>query len=205
VAYALAGIEQADQGGITFKGEELQGKQFAEFIKRGICLIPEDRDLVGLISSMSVGGNISLASLSKISTGPVLKLTNEKSIAEHYIGMLNIVSQGVNQEVRYLSGGNRQKVMLAKWLFFGMELFIMDQPTQGVDVGAREEIHHIMNDLIGKGKAIIMITSDLDELMNMSHRIIVMSKGQVVAQLETQKTTQEEVLSFAIGKSVKEG
>jgi ribose transport system ATP-binding protein len=205
VAHALGGIIKVDNGRINFKGEELQSKQFSEFIKRGICLIPEDRDLVGLISSMNVAGNVSLASLSKISFGPILRLANEKTIAESYINMLNIATQGVNQEVRFLSGGNRQKVMLAKWLYFGMDLFIMDQPTQGVDVGAREEIHHIMNDLISRGKAIIMITSDLDELMNMSHRIIVMSKGQIVANLETPKTTQEEVISFAIGKSVKTG
>lgn len=205
VALALAGIERVDEGKIIFKGEEIQDKSFNEYIKRGICLIPEDRDLVGLISLMNVAGNISLASLKKISRGPLLRLLLERQTAEKYVDILNITTQGVTQKVKFLSGGNRQKVMLAKWLSFGMDLFLMDEPTQGVDVGAREEIHRIMKDLVNEGKAIVMITSDFDELMNMSHKIIVMSKRQIVAVLNTSQTTQEEVLSFAIGKSIETG
>jgi ABC-type sugar transport system ATPase subunit len=201
VMRALAGIEKADSGRIIFEGDEFQNRAFTDYVKHGICLIPEDRDLVGLISSMSVASNISLASLRKISHGPFLRLSKEKEIAQNYIDVLNITTRGLHQEVRYLSGGNRQKVMLAKWLTIGMELFLMDEPTQGVDVGSREEIHRIMKELLIKRKAIIMISSDLDELMNMSHRILVMSKGQIVARLDTTQTTQEEVLSFAIGKS----
>jgi ABC-type sugar transport system ATPase subunit len=201
VARALAGIETVDEGRIIFKGEEMQNYPFSEYIKRGICLVPEDRDLVGLIAPMNVAGNITLASLKKLSCGPLLRLLCEREVAEKYVRVLNIATQGIGQKVKFLSGGNRQKVMLAKWLAVGMELFLMDEPTQGVDVGAREEIHHIMQDLVHEGKSVIMITSDLDELMNMSHRIIVMSKGQIVARLDTSQTTQEEVLSFAIGKS----
>jgi ABC-type sugar transport system ATPase subunit len=205
VALALSGIERVDEGKIIFKGEEIQDRPFNEYIKRGICLIPEDRDLVGLISLMNVAGNISLASLKKISRGPLLRLLLERQAAEKYVDILNIATQGVTQKVKFLSGGNRQKVMLAKWLSFGMDLFLMDEPTQGVDVGAREEIHRIMKDLVNEGKSIVMITSDFDELMNMSHKIIVMSKRQIVAVLNTSQTTQEEVLSFAIGKSAKTG
>jgi len=109
--------------------------------------------------------------------------------------------KSIFQEVKYLSGGNRQKVMLAKWLCLGIEVFIMDEPTQGVDVGAREEIHRIMKHLLNEGKAVVMVSSDLDELMNMSHRIAVMNRGRIVACLTTSQTTREEVLSFAIGKS----
>ncbi len=201
VMRALAGIEKAESGRIIFKGDEFQDRAFADYVNSGICLIPEDRDLVGLISSMSVAGNISLANLRKISCGPFLRLSHERELAKNYIDVLNITTRGIHQEVRYLSGGNRQKVMLAKWLTFGMELFLMDEPTQGVDVGSREEIHRIMKELLIKRKAIIMISSDLDELMNMSHRILVMSKGRIVARFDTARTTQEEVLSFAIGKS----
>jgi ribose transport system ATP-binding protein len=114
---------------------------------------------------------------------------------------LDIQANSVHQEVMYLSGGNRQKVMVAKWLCRGIEVFIMDEPTQGVDVGAREEIHRIMKDLVNEGKAILMVSSDLDELLNMSHRIIVMKEGLIVAVLRTAETTREEVLSLAIGKS----
>jgi len=129
-------------------------------------------------------------------------LVKEKQVAQEYVQSLDIQLRSMNQKVQYLSGGNRQKVMLAKWLCSGVEVFIMDEPTQGVDVGAREEIHQIMKELVDKGKAILMISSDLDELMNMSHRIIVLNKGRIAAQLVTSQTTQEEVLSHAIGKSV---
>jgi ribose transport system ATP-binding protein len=115
---------------------------------------------------------------------------------------LSIQAKNIRQEVRYLSGGNRQKVMVAKWLCRGVEVFIMDEPTQGVDVGAREEIHRIMKHLIDEGKSIAMVSSDLDELMNMSHTILVMKDSHIVAELKTSETTREEVLSFAIGRKV---
>jgi ABC-type sugar transport system ATPase subunit len=201
IVRALAGLETVDEGRILFRGEDITRKRFGEFIRMGICLLPEERDLRGLISSMSVAANITLASLGKISNGPFLRLLHEKKVASSYVEALNIVTRGVQQEVQFLSGGNRQKVMLAKWLCMGMELFLMDEPTQGVDVGAREEIHRIMMKSVEDGKAIIMVTSDLDELMNMSHRIMVMNKGRVTAWFTTSETTQEEVLSFAIGKT----
>jgi ribose transport system ATP-binding protein len=199
VLRSLAGLEEVDEGRIAFHGEELAGKPFLDYMQRGICLSPAERDSKGLVSIMSVAHNISLASLKKISLGPLLNLGFERKIALSFVDRLNIVLRNVYQEVQYLSGGNRQKVMLAKWLCLGMELFLMDEPTQGVDVGAREEIHGIMKNLIEQGKAIVMVTSDLDELMNMSHRILVMNKGRATALLMTPETEQEEVLSFAIG------
>ena len=199
VLRCLAGLEELDAGRIAFRGEELTGRPFRDYMHRGICLSPAERDLRGLVSIMSVAQNISLASLKKISLGPVLNLGHERKVALSFVDRLNIVLRNISQEVQYLSGGNRQKVMLAKWLCLGMELFLMDEPTQGVDVGAREEIHEIMKDLVEQGKAIVMVTSDLDELMNMSHRILVMNKGRATALLKTPETSQEEVLSFAIG------
>ena len=196
---SLAGLEDVDEGRITFLGEDMAAKPFLGYMERGICLSPAERDLKGLVPVMSVAKNISLASLKKISLGPLLNLGYERRIALSFVDRLNIILRSVTQEVQYLSGGNRQKVMLAKWLCLGMELFLMDEPTQGVDVGAREEIHRIMKNLIEEGKAIVMVTSDLDELMNMSHRILVMNKGRASALLTTVETTQEEVLSFAIG------
>jgi len=196
---AIAGLEDVDEGRIAFGGEDMAGKSFLEYMRRGICLSPAERDSKGLVSIMSVAQNISLASLKKISRGPLLKLGYERKIARSFVDRLKIVLRSVSQEVQYLSGGNRQKVMLAKWLCLGMELFLMDEPTQGVDVGAREEIHEIMKKLVEQGKAIVMVTSDLDELMNMSHRVLVMNKGRATALLATPETSQEEVLSFAIG------
>jgi len=202
VVQAMAGIDNIDKGELIFHNEEIQGKPLEEIIRMGICFIPQERDRIGLISSMSVAGNTTIASLPEISRGPLLNLSYENKLSERFIKTLAIQAKSIHQEVKYLSGGNRQKVMVAKWLCRGVEVFIMDEPTQGVDVGAREEIHRIMKQLVSEGKAILMVSSDLDELMNMSNRIVVMNKWKIVANLNTSETTREEVLSFAIGKSV---
>jgi ABC-type sugar transport system ATPase subunit len=200
VLRALAGLEPISQGRILFKGEHMQGKRLVDFIGRGICFVPGERDQTGLILGMSVAGNTTLANLNAVTHGPLMDLRQERALAEGYVRQLDIQAKSVDQEVQYLSGGNRQKVMLSKWLCLGLEVFLLDEPTQGVDVGAREEIHRIMTRLVAEGKGILMVTSDLDELMNMSHTIAVMSKGRVVAYLETQKTTREEVVSYALGQ-----
>jgi len=201
VVRAMAGIDKIDGGALLLEGKEIQGRPLESFINEGICFVPEDRDSIGLISCLSVAGNTTLASLPKISRGPLLYLSYENELANTFVKTLDIQTNSIHQEVMYLSGGNRQKVMVAKWLCRGIEVFIMDEPTQGVDVGAREEIHRIMKDLVSEGKAILMVSSDLDEIMNMSHRIAVMKEGVIVAVLQTAKTTREEVLSLAIGKS----
>ncbi len=196
---ALAGIEPISAGRILFKGEEIQGKGLAEFIARGVCFVPGERDQAGLILSMSLAGNTSIANLDGVTRGPLLDLAEERAVAERYVQALDIQAKSVLQEVQYLSGGNRQKVMLSKWLYRGLDVFLLDEPTQGVDVGAREEIHQIMKQLLDEGKGMIMVTSDLDELMNMSHVIGVMNQGRLVAMLDARRTTREEVLSYAIG------
>ena len=196
---SLAGIDPVDAGAITLAGEELTGKRLVEFITRGICFVPGERDTRGLILSMSVAGNTTLANLKAVTRGPVMSLREEKRLAHRYVKALDIQARGVQQEVQYLSGGNRQKVMLSKWLCRGVEVFLLDEPTQGVDVGAREEIHRIMKRLLEQGKGILMVSSDLDELMNMSHIISVMNKGRIVATLDVEKTTRQEVLGYAIG------
>lgn len=201
VARAMAGIDPLDRGTLLLEGRPMQGAPLRRFIDRGVCFVPEDRDAVGLILSMSVSGNTTIASLPKFSRGPLLNLREESELASLFMRTLNIQAGSIHQEVRFLSGGNRQKVLVAKWLCRGIEVFIMDEPTQGVDVGAREEIHRIMKDLVSEGKAILMVSSDLDELMNMCHRVAVMYKGRLAATLATARTTREEVLSLAIGKA----
>ncbi len=196
---AVAGIEPASSGSILFKGEELAGKALPEFIRRGICFVPGERDTRGLVLSLSVAANTTLANLDGVTHGPVMDLPHERRVAEEYVETLAVQARSVAQEVQYLSGGNRQKVMLSKWLYLGLEVFLLDEPTQGVDVGAREEIHKIMKRLLDDGRGILMVSSDLDELMNMSHLIAVMNKGQLAAVLEAEKTNRQEVLSYAIG------
>jgi len=200
VLRALAGLDRVSDGQIIHRGKDLTGQGLARFISQGICLVPSDRDHAGLILSMSVAGNTTLANLNAVRRGPLMDLRSERSIAELFMDKLNVPARSVAQEVQYLSGGNRQKVMLSKWLCLGLEVFLLDEPTQGVDVGAREEIHQIMKQLLDEGKGILMVTSDLDELMNMSHYIAVMAKGRVVAYLETENTSREEVLSYALGQ-----
>ena len=196
---SIGGVEPVDAGEIILSGKRLVGRSLAEFIRLGVCFVPGERDTAGLILSMSVAGNTSLASLDAVTHGPLMDLSREKQIAEKYLSTLDIQARGVMQEVQYLSGGNRQKVMLSKWLCRGLEVFLLDEPTQGVDVGAREEIHRIMKQLLDEGKGILMVSSDLDELLNMSHVIAVMARGRIVATLDTEKTSRQEVLSYAIG------
>jgi ribose transport system ATP-binding protein len=200
VLRAVAGIDPADSGSILLRGEEMSGRDLAEFIDRGICFVPEDRDSSGLIVGMHLMGNTTLASLDTLTHGGLLDLRREKTLAREYVDKLSIAATSVMQEVRFLSGGNRQKVMLAKWLCRGVEVFVMDEPTQGVDVGAREEIHRTMKVLLEEGKAIVIVSSDLEELLHMTHRIAVMNAGRFVALLDTQSTTREEILRHAIGK-----
>jgi ABC-type sugar transport system ATPase subunit len=196
---AVAGIEPVDAGSILYRGEDLAGKRLEEFIGRGLCFVPGERYARGLVLSMSVAGNTTLANLDAIARGPFLDLALERRLAQQYVDALAVQARSVQQEVQYLSGGNRQKVMLAKWLCLGLEVFLLDEPTQGVDVGAREEIHRIMKRLLEEGKGILMVSSDLDELMNMSHRIAVMREGRLAAVLDAEKTSRQEVLSYAIG------
>ena len=198
---AVAGIEPVSAGRIVLKGEEIQGLGLARSIRRGVCFVPGERDAHGLILSMSVAGNTTLANLDGVTRGPLMDLRREQAVAEEYVRALDIQASSVFQEVQYLSGGNRQKVMLSKWLALGLEVFLLDEPTQGVDVGAREEIHRIMRGLLDEGRGILMVSSDLDELMNMSHFIAVMNRGRIVAYLDAAKTTREEVLSYAIGQT----
>ncbi len=195
----IAGIDPADSGSLIFHGEDISDRTLAERIRRGICFVPGERDSRGLILAMTLASNTTLARLEGISRGPMLDLAQERRIAQAYVRTLGIQARSVTQEVQYLSGGNRQKVMLAKWLYRGLEVFLLDEPTQGVDVGAREEIHQIMKRLLEQGKGILMVSSDLDELLNMSHLIAVMNKGRLAAVLNAEKTTRQEVLSYAIG------
>ncbi|HEY9595226.1 MAG TPA: sugar ABC transporter ATP-binding protein [Spirochaetia bacterium] len=195
----IAGIDRADSGTVRFRGEDATGMPLSERIRRGICYVPGERDLHGLILGMSVAGNTTLANLPAVTHGPMMDLRRERELAREYMKALAIQAWGVQQEVQYLSGGNRQKVMLSKWLCRGVEVFLLDEPTQGVDVGAREEIHRIMKRLLEEGKGILMVSSDLDELMNMSTTIAVMNKGRIVAALDARTTNRQEVLSYAIG------
>ena len=186
-------------GSITYKGKELHLKDCQQAINEGIAMIPEDRKRHGVILEMSIRENTTMPCLKRISKKGVLSTAREDEVTERYRKELLIKTPSINQYVKNLSGGNQQKVVLAKWLAMNPEVIIFDEPTRGIDVGAKQEIYEIMNDLANQGKAIIMISSDMEELIGMSDRIIVLCKGRMAGSLSKNEISQEAILMKAAG------
>src|SRR5262249_11909199 len=151
-------------------------------MKLGIAYVPEDRGTQGLIRQMKIRENVSLAILRSLTNGPFIDNRSEKSLAERMIGQLSIRAYSREQIVNKLSGGNQQKVVVSKWLASKPKVLIMDEPTRGVDVGAKAEIHRLISELAARGMAILLISSELPEILGMSDRILVMREGRVVAE-----------------------
>ena len=155
---------------------------------------------------MDVQTNISLVSLDKIKRGPLLSYRKEGQAAQRYVDSLDIKTNSLKKQVKFLSGGNQQKVVLAKWLFSDCDIIIFDEPTRGIDVGAKTEIYRLMIDLARRGAAIIMVSSELPEVLGMSDRIIVMCEGRITGELSREEATQEKILYFATaGEGEKHG
>ena len=185
------------KGNLIVNGSKRNFKQTSEAIKAGIAYVTEDRKGNGLILIQDVKQNISLANLKKISTNGRINENEEINIANGYKKNLNIKATSIAQIVGNLSGGNQQKVSLGKWLFVKPEILILDEPTRGIDVGAKHEIYTIMNELIEKGMSIIMISSELPEILGMSDRIYVVSAGRVSGELNIEDATQERIMAMA--------
>ncbi|AYO32294.1 sugar ABC transporter ATP-binding protein [Biomaibacter acetigenes] len=200
LAQSIFGARAFKDGEITYFGENINRKRPHELIKKGLLYLPEDRKNEGLILDMSIKENISLASLSNLFKNYFINKRIENKIAEEKIKELNIVSKSVNQIVNTLSGGNQQKVVLAKWLTSKPRLLILDEPTRGIDVNAKAEIYKIIDRLASEGIAILMISSELPELIGMSDRIYVMRNGRIVGEINDKKNmTQERILELMIG------
>jgi rhamnose transport system ATP-binding protein len=168
-------------------------------VAHGIAYVPEDRRRHGVILEMSVADNTTLAVLERISSGGWLDFDRESALAEEYVDRLGVKTPSVALPVGSLSGGNQQKVALARWLATEPKVLILDEPTQGIDVGAKAEIHRLMGDLASRGLAIVMISSELPEILGMSDRIAVMHAGRVVGIVDRSEATQESILSMALG------
>ena len=166
-----------------------------------MCFITEDRQSTGLFLKHSLDKNIPIASYSQ-SDSPFASPADDVKLAKKYIDTLKIATPSVFQKAMFLSGGNQQKVVLAKWFATQADIFIFDEPTRGIDVGAKEEIYKIMIDLLKQGKAIIMISSDMPELISMSDRVMVMRGGSTVAEIQKGEITEENILKYSIGGSV---
>jgi ribose transport system ATP-binding protein len=197
---SLFGADRKSDGRIKLSGKEVQIRNPGDSVSKGIGLIPEDRKLHGVVLGFPVRWNISLAILKALSKFSFLNQTREKKISGDLIRALDIKTPGHMQITRNLSGGNQQKVALAKWLAADCEVLIFDEPTRGIDVGARYEIYKLMNDLCERGKAIIMVSSDMEELLGMSDRIIVLCEGRQTGELRKEEFSQEGVLRLASGQ-----
>ncbi len=198
VARAVFGIDRIDAGRLKVKGREVRIKNPATAIKLGLALLPEDRKQQGLILKLSVADNIAVVAPDKLPSPPGLVFPARRvKVARRFIASLRIRTPGPGQRVVFLSGGNQQKVVLAKWLLTEADIFFFDEPTRGIDVGAKGEVYRLMNQLLANGAAIVMISSELPEILGMSDRILVMRGGRIVAELDGPTATQEAVMAHA--------
>jgi ribose transport system ATP-binding protein len=199
LARVLAGADRPDGGRVVLAGRALRVRGPAEAIRLGIGLLPEDRKSQGLVASLSVQRNVALPSQPRLSRFGVVDEAAESALARRQVEDLRVRTPGLGQRVGFLSGGNQQKVVLGKWLGAEVDVLIMDEPTRGIDVAAKVEIYHLMNRLTEQGKAILMISSELPEVLGMSDRILVMHRGRIAAELSAADASQERVLAAALG------
>ena len=196
---AIFGADPIDSGKIFIYGKEVQITSPQSAIAAGMGLLPEDRKYEGLVLKLSVKQNVSMASLGKLLKRGMLQLNIEKSKVLDFIDKLRILTPSIEKEVQYLSGGNQQKVVLAKWLASQSRILIFDEPTRGIDVGAKVEVYNLMNELVKNGVAVIMVSSEMPEILGMSDRIMVINQGELACILNFEEATQEKILSAAMG------
>jgi len=196
---AVFGADPITSGRVYIFGKETAVKSPQVAIRAGVGLLPEDRKQQGLVLMLSVLHNMSMASLDRLTSNLLLRKDDERKQANGFVDKLRIATPSVNQQVQYLSGGNQQKVVLAKWLASQSRVLIFDEPTRGIDVGAKVEVYNLMNSLVENGVAVIMVSSEMPELLGMSDRILVMHEGRIAAELSRHEATQEKVLAAAMG------
>lgn len=199
VARAIFGDEPYDRGEILLDGKPVRFRHPSDAINNGIGMIQEDRKELSLFMGLSIQFNMSVAKLPELSRGGVIKRAEVKQNSDNYIDQLSIKLNSVNDPVSSLSGGNQQKITLARWLAIDPKLLIMDEPTHGVDVGAKADIYELMRDLAEQGISIMLISSELPEIMTMSDRVVVMHEGEVTAILEQAECDEETIMIYATG------
>lgn len=188
-------------GQVLINGKEVHLNSVQDAIDHGLAYVTEDRKGDGLLLNSSITMNTTLAALHKVSSHNVLDKNKEIGVAEDYRKQLKTKCSGVGQYVGNLSGGNQQKVLLAKWMFADPDILILDEPTRGIDVGAKYEIYCIINDLVAQGKAVLMISSELPEILGMCDRIYVMNEGKIVAQMPRSEASQESIMAAILRSS----
>lgn len=198
-ARAIFGADPVTAGEVWINGKQVQIRTPKDAIRNGLALIPEDRKKHGALLDMTIRCNISFIAVKKISTAAVIHAKKDREMAQNYITRLQIKCPGMEQLTKNLSGGNQQKVVLAKSLAANSDIIIFDEPTRGIDVGAKWEIYELMNQLAKEGMAIIMISSEMPELLGMSDRILVMHEGEITGELSKEEATQVRILELASG------
>jgi rhamnose transport system ATP-binding protein len=202
LAETIFGLHSISAGTIRVEGKVMNPRSPRDSIGHGIAYVPEDRQRHGLLPPFSIAANTTLASLQKTSIFGWMIRKRERSAAEHFRQLLHLRCRTTQQPVRQLSGGNQQKVVLGKWLMTEPRILMLDEPTRGIDVGAKAEVHHAMGELARSGKAILMISSDLPEVLAISDRILVMRQGRFTGEFSREEATQEKIMAAATGQNV---
>ena len=201
VVRAVFGIDRYDAGRVVLHGQPLRQGDPREALRRGVVLVPEDRRQQGLFMPASIDRNIAVTVLDKIRRRGLIRRRDEREVAQEWSQRLQLKHQGLGQPVDRLSGGNQQKVVLAKWLATDPKLLVIDEPTRGIDVGTKAEVHRLLGELASKGLAILMISSELPEVLGMADRVFVMREGRLMRELSRLEATQESIMLAATGQA----
>jgi ribose transport system ATP-binding protein len=200
VATAVFGGTQLDEGRVLIRGNQVNFKSPKDAIDNGMAFLTEDRKSLGLFLGMPVKDNICVSNLEGISAAKgIINPKLELEVSKEYVQRLGVKTPSVHQIIKYLSGGNQQKVLLARWIYRGSDILILDEPTKGIDVGAKHDIYLLMSDLSAQGKGIVMISSEIDEILAISDIIVVMRMGHISAVLKRNETSREEIMNYAAG------
>jgi rhamnose transport system ATP-binding protein len=199
VARSIFGIDRLDHGKLWIDGRPFAPRSPRAALRRGLAYLPEDRLQQGLVQPMSVGHNVSMAVLPDLTPGGVLRPRRERSLADRFMQQLRIKATSPSQIVRSLSGGNQQKVVLAKWLAAEPRILLLDEPTHGVDVGTKADVHRTISHLAATGLTILLISSELPEILGMSDRVLVMREGRIAGEFTREEATQERIIQAAAG------
>jgi ribose transport system ATP-binding protein len=197
-ARAIFGADPIDSGRIFLRGKLVKVRTPGDAIEHRIALVPEDRKRHGIFATLSVWENIVLSALRQFSRKGILDLRREKQRAQQFVASLRIATPDIDKRVLDLSGGNQQKVVIAKWLNTNAEVFLFDEPTRGIDVGGKIEVYRLMGELISRGAAIVMISSELPEVLGLSDRILVMREGRICGEFDRAEATEENILNCAL-------
>jgi len=200
VVRAVFGIDRYDSGRVLLHGRVLPQGDPRAALREGVALVPEDRRLQGLFMPASISRNIAVTVLEKIRRVGLVRSRDERTVAQGWADRLSLKHQGLDQPVDRLSGGNQQKVVLGKWLATHPKLLVIDEPTRGIDVGTKAEVHRLLSELAVQGLAILMISSELPEVLGMADRVLVMREGRLMTELSRAEATQESIMLAATGQ-----